>query len=192
MYLKVVADSSPMIREDATPVEAAKRCMVDASIQVATKLGYSDAAGALRGVLMLADKPRSMDYLVEQTGYSKSTVSTNMAHLERMGIVRRVRLPGDKRYYYSTIISIDEGTKVHNENFRQIMQIIAAGAAKAQEILEGGEEGDDARWLRSRLALVREECSKALTLADLLDRFTITELIDILKLEVEGRKKGGK
>jgi hypothetical protein len=40
--------------------------------------------------------------------------------------------------------------------------------------------------------LVREECSKALTLADLLDRFTITELIDILKLEVEGRKKGGK
>jgi len=34
--------------------------------------------------------------LVEETGYSKSTVSTNMGILERIGLVKRVVIPGDK------------------------------------------------------------------------------------------------
>ncbi len=86
MYLKVVVDFQLMMREDAAPVEAAKRCVVDASIQMANLLGHSDAAGALIGSLFVADGPLSMDELVEMTGYSKSTVSINMTFLENQGI----------------------------------------------------------------------------------------------------------
>ncbi|HII07490.1 MAG TPA: MarR family transcriptional regulator [Methanotrichaceae archaeon] len=178
--------------EEIPPEEAAKRCMVDASIQVANMMGYSDAAGALRGSLILADGPLSMDELVEVTGYSKSTVSTNMAQLERMSIVRRVRKPGDKKHYYATITSIDEGTKAHNENFRQIMQILLAGVNKALELLEKAESSEEIDRLRLGFATFREDCTKAQRLADLLDRFSISELIEILKREVEIREAGEK
>jgi DNA-binding transcriptional regulator GbsR (MarR family) len=190
MYLKFVADSPSMRLDETQPGEAAKRCMVDASIQVANMLGYSDAAGALRGSLMLADGPLSMDDLVEVTGYSKSTVSTNMAQLERMGIVRRVRKPGDKRHYYATIMSIDEGTKAHNENFRQIMQILVSGTGKALDLLENAESSEEIDRLRLRFASFKEDCTKAQRLADLLDRFSMSELIEILKREVEMREAG--
>jgi len=192
MYLKVVADPLSMRLEEIPPEEAAKRCMVDASIQVANMMGYSDAAGALRGSLILADGPLSMDELVEVTGYSKSTVSTNMAQLERMSIVRRVRKPGDKKHYYATITSIDEGTKAHNENFRQIMQILLAGVNKALELLEKAESSEEIDRLRLGFATFREDCTKAQRLADLLDRFSISELIEILKREVEIREAGEK
>jgi DNA-binding transcriptional regulator GbsR (MarR family) len=170
MYLKFVADSPSMRLDETQPGEAAKRCMVDASIQVANMLGYIDAAGALR--------------------YSKSTVSTNMAQLERMGIVRRVRKPGDKRHYYATIMSIDEGTKAHNENFRQIMQILVSGTGKALDLLENAESSEEIDRLRLRFASFKEDCTKAQRLADLLDRFSMSELIEILKREVEMREAG--
>ncbi|MDF0589754.1 GbsR/MarR family transcriptional regulator [Candidatus Methanocrinis natronophilus] len=192
MYLKLMADPPTMNREDPQPDEAARRSIVDASIRVAKMLGYSDAAGAIRGYLMLSDVPLSLDDLAEVTGYSKSTVSTNMAQLERMGIVRRVRRPGDKRHYYSTIISIDEGRKVHNEIFREIMQILAEGAEKGMEHLEAAGGGQEAERLIGRLGLIRDDCIGGQRFADLLDQFSIQELTEILAREVEGRNKGGK
>ena len=191
MYLKLVAEPSSMNREDARPDEAARGCMVDASIRVAKMLGYSDAAGAIRGYLMMSDSPLSLDDLAEVTGYSKSTVSTNMAQLERMGIVRRGRRPGDKRHYYSTIMSIDEGRKVHNEIFREIMQILSAGAEEAMEKLEATGGGGEAERLRGRLGSIRDDCIGGQRFADLLDQFSIQELVEILAREVEERKKGG-
>ncbi|UEC42172.1 MAG: HTH-type transcriptional regulator [Methanothrix sp.] len=192
MYLKLMADPPTMNREEPQPDEAARRSIVDASIRVAKMLGYSDAAGAIRGYLMLSDVPLSLDELAEVTGYSKSTISTNMAQLERMGIVRRVRRPGDKRHYYSTIISIDEGRKVHNEIFREIMQILAEGAEKGMEHLEGAGGGQEAERLIGRLGSIRDDCIGGQRFADLLDQFSIQELTEILARQVEGRNKGGK
>ncbi|HPS92131.1 MAG TPA: helix-turn-helix domain-containing protein, partial [Methanothrix sp.] len=60
--------------------------MIDAFVKVANSCGCSDAVGVLRGTLFLADRPVSMDELVEKTGYSKSTVSANMSTLERQGL----------------------------------------------------------------------------------------------------------
>lgn len=188
MYLKLVAEPSSMNRDDAQPDEAARGCMVDASIRVAKMLGYSDAAGAIRGYLILADAPLSMDGLVEATGYSKSTISTNMAQLERMGIVRRARVPGDKRHYYATIMSIDEGMKVHNKNFRQIMDVTASGAIQGLEHLERAEPGEERDRLNERLSSIREDCDRAKRLADLLDLFKIDDLIEILQGEVRRRE----
>lgn len=87
--------------------EILKRYMVDACVRVANNCGLCDALGVLRGALFLAGTPVSMDELVEETGYSKSTVSANMSTLERLGLARRVVVPGDKRYYYLPITDPD-------------------------------------------------------------------------------------
>lgn len=190
MYLKVVVDFQLMMREDAAPVEAAKRCVVDASIQMANLLGHSDAAGALIGSLFVADGPLSMDELVEMTGYSKSTVSINMTFLENQGIVRRMRRPGDKRNYYVIMKNIDETFKTENEKIRQMMQIQIAAIGEAERILEGAERSDEAERLRRLFSTTRVECVKARKLIDLVAPFTIDELIEILEREVAIREAG--
>lgn len=80
------------------------RHIVNAWIQWARMKGYSDSIGFLRGLAVLAKKPVSLDELVQETGYSKSTVSSNMNLLESMGLVKRIVIPGDKRHIYAPII----------------------------------------------------------------------------------------
>ncbi len=177
-----------MRREENSPEEAAKRCIIDASIQMANMMGHSDAAGALIGSLFLADGPLSMDELVEMTGYSKSTVSTNMTLLENQGIVRRIRKPGDKRNYYVAMQSVEETFKVENEKIRQVMQIQIAAVDEAERILEGAGRNDEAERLRRLFSSMRVECVRARRLIDLVSPFTIDELIEIL--EREGERRG--
>jgi len=166
--------------------------MIDASIQIANLMGHSDAAGALMGSLFLADDPLSMDELVEVTGYSKSTVSTNMTHLENKGIVRRIRKPGDKRNYYVAIQSVDETFKAENEKIRQIMQIHIAAIAEAQRILEDAGDSAEAERLRRLLSSMREGCVRVRKLIDLVSPFTIDELTEILEREAAIREAGEK
>lgn len=192
MYLKLVADLLPMRREDFPPEEAAKRCMIDASIQMANMMGHSDAAGALIGSLFMAEGPLSMDELVELTGYSKSTVSTNMTPLESQGIVRRIRRPGDKRNYYVAMRSVDETFKAENEKIRQIMQIHIAAIGEAERVLEDAKDSAEAERLRRLFGSMREECIRARRLIDLVAPFTIDELTEILEREAAIREAGEK
>ncbi|MDD1748367.1 MAG: hypothetical protein LUO89_00660 [Methanothrix sp.] len=60
----------------------ARQYLIDACIEVAKTNGYSDAAGFLRGLLLMNDGPISLDELTAIAGYSKSTVSSNMSFLE--------------------------------------------------------------------------------------------------------------
>jgi len=81
-----------------------RRHILNACIQWARMKGYSDSTGFLRGLTVLAREPVSLDDLVLQTGYSKSTVSSNMNLLEGQGSVRRIVIPGDKRHIYAPIV----------------------------------------------------------------------------------------
>jgi len=80
-----------------------RRHFANACIQWARIRGYSDSTGLLRGLVTLAKEPMSLDELVQETGYSKSTVSSNMNLLENLKLVKRIVVPGDKRHIYETI-----------------------------------------------------------------------------------------
>ena len=61
-----------------------RRHIINACIQWARIKGYSDSAGYLRGLAISAKDPVTLDELVQDTGYSKSTVSLNMNQLENL------------------------------------------------------------------------------------------------------------
>jgi HTH-type transcriptional regulator, glycine betaine synthesis regulator len=84
-----------------------RRHFTNACIQWSRIRGYSDSTGLLRGLVTLAKEPMSLDELVLETGYSKSTVSSNMNLLENLGLVKRIVIPGDKRHIYETITNPD-------------------------------------------------------------------------------------
>jgi len=156
-----------------------KRYMVDACVKVANSYGCCDAVGVLRGTLFLADRPISMDELVEETGYSKSTVSTNISTLERQGLVRRVIIPGDKRYHYIPVTDPDSLKKELIANMRQEMQIIIAAMNRTEEDLRACENVSSASL--EGIDRARRFYMQTDLLLDLISRYNTEELIELLQ-----------
>jgi len=159
--------------------EILKRHMVDACVKVANSSGCSDAVGVLRGALILAEGPVSMDELVEETGYSKSTVSANMSTLERLGLAKRVIVPGDKRYYYLAVSDPDSLKKEMIINMRQEIQLVIAAINRTEEDLKSSLSSSAQTTERVHLA---RSCYQHLDrLLDLISRYDIGELITLLE-----------
>ena len=160
-----------------------KRYMVDACVKVANNSGCCDAVGVLRGTLLLAEGPLSMDQLVEDTGYSKSTVSSNMSALERKGLARRVVVPGDKRYYYMPVTESDSLKRDMIANMRQEMQVIIAAMDRTEEALRDEKHTPGAL---ERIDRARQFYREMDRLLELISRYNTEELIDLLQ---NGRKQ---
>ncbi|MHB8117718.1 MAG: GbsR/MarR family transcriptional regulator [Methanothrix sp.] len=156
-----------------------KKYMVDACVKVANSYGCCDAVGVLRGTLFLADRPVSMDELVEETGYSKSTVSANMSTLERQGLARRVVIPGDKRYHYTPVTDPDSLKKEMIINMRNEMQVIIAAMNRTEEGIRACEHVSEAAL--ERIGKARRFYMHTDLLLDLISRYNTEELIALLQ-----------
>jgi|SRR5271157_230760 len=137
------------------------RHIINAYTQWARIRGYSGSVGLLRGLTVLAKEPVSLDELIQETGYSKSTVSTSMNLLENLRLVERVVVPGDKMHRYkpitdSEIIRINMLDLIEKE----IQLVIEALDRTEKEVLAGGAE---ARYLLERFASLEQsykQCNK--------------------------------
>jgi DNA-binding transcriptional regulator GbsR (MarR family) len=63
--------------------------------------GYPKAMGAIFGALYLSPAHLSLDDLVGQVNVTKGAVSTNVRALERLGMVHKHILLGDRKDFYS-------------------------------------------------------------------------------------------
>ena len=187
IHLNLVVCYLLMKHEPFPGCEAARKYILDACVQAAKIWGHSDAVGVLRGSLLLADGALSLDDLVEDTGYSKSTVSTSMSILERHGLVRRTIKPGDKRYYYVSVEDADATVNAQKEKTRQVTSIILTAVDQAERYLENMEEigqNEEMEGLCRRLVAIRYFYTQIQKIMDLAGRFTVEELIEILEREV--------
>jgi DNA-binding transcriptional regulator GbsR (MarR family) len=161
--------------------EGAKKHIIDACVQSAKSKGYSDACGVLRGTLFLADRPLSLDDLVEETGYSKSTVCLNMNLLENLGIAKRVAVPGDKRSRYVALSDANAMKAALLANIKKEVQAILSALDQTQRDL--GAMGDDGERTKQRISSLRHFYEQTDELLDLVGRYTTEELIELLKRE---------
>lgn len=81
-------------------VEDIQNEFIDTSGEMAERYGLTRSAGLLKGLLLLSNKPLSLDDMVERLEVSKASVSTNIRILERWKVVRRVFNRGDRKNYY--------------------------------------------------------------------------------------------
>jgi HTH-type transcriptional regulator, glycine betaine synthesis regulator len=167
-----------------------RRHIVDACIKVASNKGYSDAVGVLRGTLFLASEPMSMDELVAETGYSKSTVSANMSLLENLGLARRVVIPGDKRYHYSPVTDPDSLKKAMLINVRNEILLLMAALDKTEKDIEMDIERDvekpigtdsSSKAVLEKISRIRQFYVQTDRLLDLVSQYTTEELIALLE-----------
>jgi DNA-binding transcriptional regulator GbsR (MarR family) len=164
--------------------QALKKPIIDACVKSARKNGWGDAMGILRGTLFLESEPMSLDTLAEKTGYSKTTVRSNMGYLENLGMARRVVGPVGKPHRY----------KQHRYALvkdTEAMRPVVLSAAKAEvhsflqalnqieKNLEGHrEEAEEMDAIVLKTRQFYEEMDRILRL---MDQYTLKELIEILE-----------
>jgi DNA-binding transcriptional regulator GbsR (MarR family) len=165
-----------------------KKPIIDACIRTSKKNGWSDAMGILRGTLFLESEPMSLDALAEKTGYSKTTVRSNMSYLENLGLARRVVGPVGKQHRY----------KQHRyalETDAEAMRPVVLSAARDElhsilQALNLVEKNLDANWAEAEkiceiIAKTRQFYEEMARIMELMSLYTLSELIEIL----ESKKK---
>jgi DNA-binding transcriptional regulator GbsR (MarR family) len=64
------------------------------------KFGLPRIGGRILGLLLVADRPLSLDDLAKTLHVSRASVSTNMRLILASSLAQQVSLPGDRRDYY--------------------------------------------------------------------------------------------
>ena len=132
-------------------VDEAKRIMMEHFADTARRFGLSELYGYIYGVLFFEDEPLSLWKIAERTGYSLSHVSTALKLLENIGLVKRIKKPGDKRAYYTAIKNIREWRKeAYYKKIEEDVRQTRKSLLKALEAI-GDDESEEAVKIKERI-----------------------------------------
>lgn len=156
--------SPPAPAEEAAAVKAR---LVAAGGRLAQEFGFNRVAGEVLACLYLTDGEASMDRIEAELGLSKAAVSLAAAQLERLGLVHRVRKPGDRRRYYRSADDVGSALRHGILKFaRAKMAALETDLERADGALAGLKKQPEARFLASRVGRMRELNRKAERLLD--------------------------
>jgi DNA-binding transcriptional regulator GbsR (MarR family) len=167
---------------------ALKKPIIYACLKSARKMGWSDAIGILRGTLFLESEPMSLDALAEKTGYSKTTVRSNMNYLENSGIVRRVVGPvGRTQRYRQHHYALETDA----EAMRPV--VLSAAREELHSILQAlniveknlAMRGAETEKMSETISKTRQFYEEMAQIMELMSQYTLKELIEILKSKKE-------
>ncbi len=89
--------------EESERIQKQKELIEYIGIQSERK-GFQPAASRIMGLLMVMDKEEyTFEEIVEETGMSKSSVSSALKNLELRGVIEYVTYPGDRKRYFRFI-----------------------------------------------------------------------------------------
>lgn len=140
-------------------VEEARRIVMEHFANAARRFGFSELYGYIYGVLFLAREPMSLGEIAELTGYSLSHVSTALKSMESLGLVVRIKKPGDKKAYYkATKLLKDWKQAAYYNRILEDVEQMKDNLRKALEAL-GDETGPEADFVRESIevAMKRNE-----------------------------------
>ena len=165
-------------------LEELKKPIIDACIRYAKKNGWSDAMGILRGTLFLESGPLSLDELAKKTGYSKTTVRSNMVVLENLGMARRVVDPVGKQHRYKQHrYALETDVEAiwplilssERDETRSILQAINLAEKKLEP------HSPDAENMGAVIARQRQFYEEMNRTFELMGKYTLKEIIEILE-----------
>lgn len=84
-----------------TPLRESRDNFILGMTRISHFWGFPKAMGAIYGAVYLSPQAISLDELVEQANVTKGAVSTNVRHLERLGMVHRIARIGERKDYYT-------------------------------------------------------------------------------------------
>jgi len=140
--------------------------------------------GILRGTLFLESEPVSLDTLAENTGYSKTTVRSNMSYLENLGMARRVVGPVGKSHRYKQHrYALETETEAMRPVVLSAAKVEVQSVLQALNLIEKNLEGhiEEAEEMSTIILKTRQFYEEMDRILRLMDRYTLKELIEILE-----------
>lgn len=144
--------------------------------------------GILRGTLFLESEPMSLDTLAEKTGYSKTTVRSNIGYLENLGMVRRVVGPVGKPHRYKQHrYALEKDTEAMRPVVLSAAKVEVQSFLQALNQIEKNLEGhrDEAEEMSAILLKTRQFYEEMDRILRLMDQYTLKELIELLEKNKE-------
>lgn len=135
-------------------VRAARETVIEAMERSADIYGLNRSYGRLYGLLFFASEPVSLDALVEESGFAKSTVSSAMQDMERLHLVYRRSVPGEgKKAFYEA--ERDFWTVVQEFLRREVQREISIMTSALDDAEQALEDADNAQ-ARADLEKIRD------------------------------------
>ena len=146
---------------------AVKSRLVAAGGRLAQEFGFNRVAGEVLGSLYLTAGEASLDELEGELGLSKAAVSLAAAQLERLGLIHRVRKPGDRKRYYRSADDIGTALRHGILKFaRARMAALETELSQADESMAEMKKEAGAKFLMARIARLRQLNRRAGRLLD--------------------------
>lgn len=123
------------------------------------QFGHSELMGRVVGLLIGTVEPLSEEQIAERLKVSKSPVNQITRRLEELGLVRRVRLQGDRKYYYQIYPQVFLQAGVNQFRlYEQTLQVANTHLERALQVYgeSEGDEKEEARVICERLIRMRE------------------------------------
>jgi DNA-binding transcriptional regulator GbsR (MarR family) len=90
----------PPMNQEKVPTQQARELFIERNAIQAENSGLPRIAGRLIGVFLLDGGPISFSELAERMQASRASVSTNTRLLERLGVIERVTVRGERQDYF--------------------------------------------------------------------------------------------
>ena len=157
----------PPSRIPAAETAAIRSRLVASGGRLAQAFGFPRVAGEVLACLYLTPGAASLDALEAELQLSTAAVSLAAAPLERLGLVRRVRKPGDRKRYYRSADDLGSALRHGFLNVaRARMGLLEADLKEAGAALAGLKKNAPAKFLAGRVARVRDLNRRAGRLLD--------------------------
>lgn len=166
---------------DEDPVQQAREEVIQALERSAEVYGLNQSLGRLYGILFFENEPLSLDELVEESGYAKSTVSTGMQKMNRLHLVHRRSIPGEgKKVFYEAETDFWHVIqKFLQHEVRREIDIMTRALDSAAERLEDVDD-DQAEADLERIESLRKMYDRSERLLDILTSNSIDRLTGLL------------
>lgn len=144
-----------------------KSRLVASGGRLAQEFGFNRVAGEVLASLYLTEGEASLDALEKELHLSKAAVSLASAQLERMGLIHRVRKPGDRKRYYRSADDIGSALRHGILKFARVrLSVLETDLKQADEALKELKQEPGAKFLAARVARLHHLNQRAGKLLD--------------------------
>lgn len=125
--------------------QALRREIIATFADAYQNLGYSSLMGKIVALLLISEKPLSLDDISEQLEMSKGPISQIARRLKDHRLIERIWVPGERKDYYKS------SNDMFGEAFRNYMGSMRRNRQIAEKFVAEAEKNDSSEFLKERM-----------------------------------------
>ena len=137
--------------------------------ETANSLGYSPLHGNIIGVLLMKDRPMSLQEIAQETGYSTSMISLSLDLLEVLGVIKKIKKTGDRKLYIKLDGDLLEILKnALTIKLSKSIQNSLTDFSESRKKLSGVSSNADRERVKKKIDILEKELKRLKTYIDIL------------------------